>query len=61
LAKSPADRIRQCPLCRAAETGADLQLVITELGEQIRRHRQERHAGFETVESVHPSDSTGPE
>ena len=34
----------------AAETGADLQLVISELGEQIRQHRQERHAGFQHVE-----------
>jgi methyl-accepting chemotaxis protein len=33
-----------------AETGADLQLVITELGEQIRLHRHYRSAGFETVE-----------
>ena len=33
-----------------AETGADLQLVITELGERIRMHRQERHAGFQSVE-----------
>jgi len=34
----------------AAETGADLHLVITELGEQIRLHRQQRHAGFQSVE-----------
>lgn len=33
-----------------AETGADLHLVITELGEQIRLHRHHRGAGFETVE-----------
>ncbi len=32
------------------ETGADLHLVITELGEQIRLHRHHRSAGFETVE-----------
>jgi methyl-accepting chemotaxis protein len=32
------------------ETGADLHLVITELGEQIRLHRRHRGAGFETVE-----------
>ncbi|MGJ8572232.1 MAG: methyl-accepting chemotaxis protein [Hoeflea sp.] len=34
----------------AAETGADLHLVISELGEQIRLHRQEHHAGFQSVE-----------
>jgi len=34
----------------AAETGADLKLVISELGEQIRLHRQQRHAGFQSVE-----------
>ena len=34
----------------AAETGADLHLVITELGEQIRLHRQHHHAGFQSVE-----------
>jgi len=34
----------------AAETGADLQLVISELGEQIRLHRQAHHAGFQSVE-----------
>jgi len=33
-----------------AETGSDLQLVITELGEQIRLHREQRHAGFASVE-----------
>ena len=33
-----------------AETGADLHLLITELGEQIRLHRQERHAGFQSIE-----------
>ncbi|MDP2119369.1 MAG: globin-coupled sensor protein [Hoeflea sp.] len=33
-----------------AEAGADLQLVITELGEQIRLHRQAHHAGFQSVE-----------
>ena len=33
-----------------AELGADLHLVITELGEQIRLHRQEHHAGFQSVE-----------
>lgn len=33
-----------------AETSADLHLVITELGEQIRLHRHHRSAGFETVE-----------
>lgn len=33
-----------------AETGSDLQLVITELGEQIRLHRQAQHAGFQSVE-----------
>ena len=33
-----------------AETGADLNLVITELGEQIRLHRQAHHAGFQSVE-----------
>ncbi|WP_322987722.1 globin-coupled sensor protein [Hoeflea sp.] len=32
-----------------SETGADLQLVITELGEQIRLHRQQRHRGFESI------------
>ena len=34
----------------AAENGADLHLVISELGEQIRLHRQEHHAGFQSVE-----------
>ena len=34
----------------AAETGADLHLVISELGEQIRLHRQHHHAGFQSVE-----------
>lgn len=34
----------------AAETGADLHLVISELGEQIRLHRQQHHAGFQSVE-----------
>jgi len=34
----------------AADAGADLQLVISELGEQIRLHRQERHTGFQSVE-----------
>ncbi len=33
-----------------ADTGADLQLLITELGEQIRLHRRSRNAGFDTVE-----------
>ena len=33
-----------------AKTGADLQLVISELGEQIRLHRQQRHSGFQSVE-----------
>jgi len=33
-----------------ADTGADLQLLITELGEQIRLHRRSRNTGFETVE-----------
>lgn len=33
-----------------AETGSDLQLIITELGEQIRLHREQRHAGFASVE-----------
>lgn len=33
-----------------AETGADLHLLITELGEQIRLHRQARHKGFQRVE-----------
>ncbi|WP_152599642.1 globin-coupled sensor protein [Hoeflea sp. BAL378] len=34
----------------AAETQADLRLVITELGEKIRMHRQAHHAGFQSVE-----------
>ncbi|MCY0093492.1 methyl-accepting chemotaxis protein [Hoeflea ulvae] len=33
-----------------AESGADLQLVITELSEQIRLHREQRATGFESVE-----------
>ncbi|MCY0149898.1 globin-coupled sensor protein [Hoeflea sp. G2-23] len=37
-----------------SETGADLQLVITELGEQIRLHRQERHRGFESIDVTAP-------
>ena len=37
-------------LAGMAETGADLHLVISELGEQIRLHRQVRHAGFQSVE-----------
>ena len=42
----------------AAETGADLQLVISELGEQIRLHRQQRHAGFQSVElSAQPTSA----
>jgi methyl-accepting chemotaxis protein len=46
-----------------AETGVDLHLVITELGEHIRLHRQQRGAGFETVElsstSTPAPDPTG--
>ena len=42
----------------AAEAGADLQLVISELGEQIRLHRQQRHAGFPSVElSAQPTSA----
>lgn len=42
----------------AAEAGADLQLVISELGEQIRLHRQQRHAGFQSVElSAQPTSA----
>ena len=42
----------------AAEAGADLRLVISELGEQIRLHREQRHAGFETVElSAQPASA----
>ena len=42
----------------AAENSADLQLVISELGEQIRLHRQQRHTGFQSVElSVQPTSA----
>ena len=34
----------------AAETQADLHLVISELGEKIRLYRQAHHAGFQSVE-----------
>lgn len=34
----------------AAEAGADLQIVITELGEQIRLHRKAHQAGFQSIE-----------
>jgi len=37
-------------IAEIAETGSDLQLVINELGERIRLHREQRHAGFESVE-----------
>jgi len=37
-------------LAGMSETGADLHLVISELGEQIRLHRQAHHAGFKSVE-----------
>ncbi|WP_158284938.1 methyl-accepting chemotaxis protein [Hoeflea marina] len=33
-----------------SETGGDLQGLIVELGERIRRYREGRHAGFETVQ-----------
>jgi len=49
----------------AAEKGADLKLVISELGEQIRRHRQERHAGFQSIDlsaqrTAGPADNDQP-
>ncbi|WP_420410596.1 methyl-accepting chemotaxis protein [Hoeflea sp.] len=43
-----------------ADTGADLQLLITELGEQIRLHRRHRSAGFDTVE-ISASRTPAPE
>ncbi|MDF1608830.1 globin-coupled sensor protein [Hoeflea sp. YIM 152468] len=42
-----------------AESGNDLHIVISELGEQIRLHRQARHGGFQSLElSARTSDAS---